>query len=420
MKSIFVRELRLALVVAGATVGLGACSGILDVEFPGRIPAGQVNDPTLAAVLARSVVSDLECAYNNYMAGSSVHSDEYETANSNVPLANWGERGINADEDDYVIGACESDLSNFGMHTPLQTARFQAEDVFARLSGWTDAQVAGRQSLMAQVKTSGAYAITFMGETFCSVAFDGGAAQTPGATLAQAETKFTEAIQLATTAANTDVLNLARVGLARVQLDLKKYAAAAATAALVPADYVKLADRGTESTRRHNKLFLLSTSLGAFTVDTSFRNSGDPRMPVANANKGSFNPTVPLWITNKYANLGSPLVLASGKEARLIRAEGLAETGDIPGAMAILNAGRATAGLAPLTATTTAQAVAAVLSERRVLLAFEGGHRLNDILRRQIPWKGAFGSTRTVNQWTSRGYGATTCWPNPTKETNGA
>src|SRR6266480_6907806 len=56
---------------------------VLKVEFPGQIPTDQINDPTLAPVLVRSVIGDFECAYSNYMSGSSVHSDEYETANSN-------------------------------------------------------------------------------------------------------------------------------------------------------------------------------------------------------------------------------------------------------------------------------------------------------------------------------------------------
>ncbi|PYM68540.1 MAG: hypothetical protein DME11_00110, partial [Candidatus Rokuibacteriota bacterium] len=55
---------------------------ILKVEFPGQIPTDQINDPTVAPVLVRSVIGDFECAYSNYMSGSSVHSDEYETANS--------------------------------------------------------------------------------------------------------------------------------------------------------------------------------------------------------------------------------------------------------------------------------------------------------------------------------------------------
>jgi hypothetical protein len=95
-----------------------------------------------------------------------------------------------------------------------------------------------------------------------------------------------------------------------------------------------------------------------------------------------------LWITSKYADLAAPIPLASGNEAELIRAEALAETGQVASAMGIVNSRRAAAGLGPLSATTPAAAVAIILDERKVALAFEGGHRLNDILRRNLPWKG--------------------------------
>ncbi|HEV8363861.1 MAG TPA: hypothetical protein VGQ52_10115, partial [Gemmatimonadaceae bacterium] len=126
---------------------------LLEVEFPGQIPTEQIVDPALAAVLVRSVIGDFECAYSNYMSGSSVHSDEYETSNSNVPLANWGERTITADENDYSIGTCEG---NFGSNLTLHTARFQSEETSKKLAAWTDQQVTGRASLQAQAKIYGA------------------------------------------------------------------------------------------------------------------------------------------------------------------------------------------------------------------------------------------------------------------------
>src|SRR6185436_11961605 len=177
-----------------AALLLAGCHDILNVQYPGQIPTSQINDPTLAPVLVNSVIGDFECAYSNYMSGSSVHSDEYETANSNVPLANWGERTITADENDYSIGTCEL---NFGMNLTLHTARFQAEDVSKKLEGWTDAQVAGRASLQAQAKIYGAYAYLLMGEGFCQVAFDGGAVSPPSAALTIAETRFTEGLAFA-------------------------------------------------------------------------------------------------------------------------------------------------------------------------------------------------------------------------------
>ena len=395
-----------------AGVALAGCNDILEVQFPGQIPTSQIGDPALAAVLVRSVIGDFECAYSNYMSGSSVHSDEYETSNSNVPLANWGERTITADENDYSIGTCEG---NFGMNLTLHTARFQAEDVGKKLEGWTDQQVPGRASLMAQAKIYGAYAYLLMGEGFCAVAFDGGASQPPMAALTLAETRFAEGLTLAQQANNTDMLNLGRVGMARVKMDLKKWAEAATFASQVGAGYTKLADRGQESARRWNKLWRLAEQTGAYTVATAYRNMNDPRVLVADAGRGAFNSEVRLWVTKKYTSLSSPMRLASTIEANLIRAEALAQQNQVAAAMAIINARRAEpgVGLPPLTATTQAEAINHIIDERRKELSFEGGHRLNDLLRYNIAWK--VGS----NPFTNRNYGTTRCWPNPTRETNG-
>jgi starch-binding outer membrane protein, SusD/RagB family len=393
-----------------AAVLLAGCHDMLNVQYPGQIPTAQINDPTLAPVLVGSAIGDFECAYSNYMSGSSVHSDEYETANSNVPLANWGERTITADENDYSIGTCEG---NFGMNLTLHTARFQAEDVTKKLTSWTDQQVADRTSLLAQAKAYGAYAYLLLGEGFCQVAFDGGPVQQPSAALALAETRFTEALAFAQQAGNTDMLNMSRVGMARTKMDLKKWGEAAQFASQVPADYVKNADRGQESARRWNKLWRLAQQIGAYTVAVAYRNMNDPRVLVADAGRGAFNSEVRLWITTKYTGLASPMRLASGIEANVIQAEALAQQGQVAQAMALINARRAQVGLAPLSATTQAQAIANIIDERRKELSFEGGHRLNDLLRYKIAWK--VGS----NPFTNRNYGTTTCWPHPTLETNG-
>lgn len=398
-----------ALALVGA-LGLGACKDMLDVKFPGQIPTEQIGDPSLAPVLVRSAIADFECAYSNYAGGSSVHSDEYETANSNIPLANWGERSISPDENDYAIGTCEG---NFGMNLTLHTARFQAEDAFKKLNAWTDAQVTGRQSLMAQAKIYAGYSLLMMGEGFCAVALDGGAAQPPATALTLAETRFTEGLALAQTANNTDMLNLGRVGLARAKLDLKKWAEAATAASQVTAGYNKNADRGQESTRRHNKLWRLAEQTGAYTIAPAYRAMNDPRVVVADAGRGAFNAEVRLWVTRKYTSLVSPIRIASAVEANLIRAEALIQQDQLAAGMALLNARRSALSLPDLVATTKDQAIAHVLAERQKELAFEGGHRLNDLLRYNLSWKVG------TNQFTNRPYGTTKCWPNPTREVNG-
>lgn len=393
-----------------ATLLLVGCHDILNVQYPGQIPTSQIGDPTLAPVLVTSVIGDFECAYSNYMSGSSVHSDEYETSNSNVPLANWGERTITADENDYSVGTCEG---NFGMNLTLHTARFQAEDVTKKLTAWSDQQVPNRTSLLAQVKTYGAYTYLLFGEGFCQVAFDGAAAQPPTAALALAETRFTEALALAQQAGNTDMLNLGRVGMARTKMDLKKWAEAAQFASQVDPAYTKNADRGQESARRWNKLWRLAQQTGAYTVAVAYRNMNDPRVLVADAGRGAFNSEVRLWITTKYTGLTSPMRLASAIEANLIQAEALAQQGQFTQAMTLVNARRAQVGLAPLSATTQQEAINNIIDERRKELSFEGGHRLNDLLRYKIAWKVG------ANPFTNRNYGTTTCWPLPTLETNG-
>ena len=87
--------------------GLAGCSGILDVEYPGRIPAEQVDDPSLAPVLVLSVVGDFECAFNNYAMATGAQSDEIEGTLSNFGTVVWSHRGISADNANYVSGPCE-------------------------------------------------------------------------------------------------------------------------------------------------------------------------------------------------------------------------------------------------------------------------------------------------------------------------
>ena len=404
----------LVIVIVG--LALGACSNLLEVKYPGRIPAEQLNNPALASVLAGGVVGDLECAYNNYVGGTSVHSDEFQSASDNGSLANWGERNITPEFDDYAVGVCETvNFTNFGLHVPMQGARFQSEDVFKRLAAWTDAQVPGRVALQAKVRAYGAYAYTFLGETYCTVAFDGGPPQPPAASLTIAAARFAEAITLAGQAGpgSAELVKLSNVGLARVNLDLKNWAQAATFAAKVPAGFQFFADRGTENDRRWNKLHYFATDLGAFVVSDAYRTMNDPRVLVADLHKPAFNPYSNLWVNTKYTGLSSPIRLASYREARLILAEANAMLGDVSGAMSIINGRRAEVGLAPLTAANPAAAVDVIIEERRRELSFEGGHRLNDLLRKNISWKVG------RNPFTNRPYGATTCWPTPVKETNG-
>lgn len=401
------------LLVASSAIVLAACDDPLAVEFPGRIPTETLNDPSLAPVLVNSALGDFECAYSNYSGGSAVHSDEYETANSNIPGANWGERTVTDALDDYAIGGCDN-TSIFGIVRNMQTARFQSENISDQLAAWTDAEVPNRVSQQAQVRAYGAYSYLLMGETFCSVSFDGGPEEPKENALAIAATQFQEAIGLAQTSGNTAILNMARVGLARTRMNQKQWAAAAEAAALVPAGFVVNATRAADNPRRWNKLYRNAEETGAYTVATALRGLSDPRPRVEDAGKGAFNPGIRLWVTRKYTSNASPIRIASYTEAQLILAEAQAEQNQLDAATQTLNTARAAAGLTPLAVGTKDEVVANVINERRMELSFEGGHRLNDLLRKAIPWKIG------INPFTGRPYGTTTCWPMPIKEKQGA
>jgi len=397
-----------------ALTALAACEGILDVEFPGRIPAEQLDNPTLAPVLATSVMGDLECAYNNYSMASAVHSDEYEgtsTDNLAIALAN---RGITVDQNAYAAGGCESGaFFSVGLHLPMQTARFQSEDIFNRLNGWTDVQVASRTKLMAMVRAYGAFAYTFFGETYCSIAFDRGPEVQPVDALRLAEQRFAESISLAQAAGDTDILNLARVGSARVKMDLKKWGEIATVASQIPLGYKASADRGAENDRRFNAFFVFANRNGLAVIADAYRNLNDPRVKVGDGGRDTPLPGVRLIITTKYTGLNSPIRLATYEEARLILAESQAEQGQVAQAEQTINAYRGAYGLPPLTFANQADAITKIIDERRRELSFEGGHRLNDLLRRGLRWK------LGANPYHGRPYGNTTCWPLPNQERAG-
>lgn len=420
------------ILLAAATVSLMACGvgNILDVHVPGRVQEGALDDPALAGTLTASVVSDLECAWNNYAAGSALISDEFIQASGNLNQRNWGSRRITADEPTMAQGSCRT---QYGIFTTLQTARFQAEDIFTRLESFTDAQVANRLSLEATVKAYGAYALVALAEGFCEMTVDGGPLMTKAQVLQLAETRFTEAIDLATRSNSTDILNMALVGRARVRLDLENFSGALADAGRVTVGYTKMVTRDETDVRRYDAFceFITCATNRHATVAPNYRNVTwqgvpDPRVAVSTKNQLAFdNAQIHYFPTSKHTSRSFGLIIASYKEARLISAEAAARTGDLATARQLINAMHSTAGIPgyDLAGTDTQdQVIAQVIEERRRELFTEGGARLNDQIRFRgtkfnIPFKGEPGSIHPSGvDATGLPYGSTTCFPLPTVE----
>ena len=419
------RILALLLPLAGA-----ACNDILDVHVPGRVQEDALNDPALASTLAASVVADFECAWNNYVAAAALIGEEFILASGNLNPRNWASRRITADEPTMAQGSCRT---QYGIYTTLQTARFQAEDAFKRLDKFTDAQVTNRPLLKATVKAYGAYALLALGEGFCEMALDGGPLMTPKEVLQLAETRFTEAIALATAANSQDILNMALAGRARVRLDLGNFAGALTDAKAIPSTYVKNATRDESDVRRYDALceYITCATNRHATVAPNYRNvtwAGvpDPRVAVTTRNQLAFdNAQIHYYPTNKHTSRSFPVVIASFKEARLIVAEASARTNDLATARKLINDMHTAAGIPGYdlagTATQT-EVVAQVIEERRREMFTEAGDRLNDQLRFAgtpwaIPFKGEPGSIHPNGvDGTGLPYGDTKCFPLPTVE----
>jgi hypothetical protein len=400
------------LVVLAIVAGLTGCDRLLEVQLPGSVPSDKLDDPTLAQVLVSSVAADFECAYNNYTFGASSQSDEMWSASGNVTMRNWGQQKIYADFDNYVNGSCGG--GGYGLWRTLHAARFQAESNFERISGFADADVDGKNGKLATVAAYGGYTYTFFGETFCQVAFDGGSAVDPSESLAIAEERFGAAIDLAQQAGNADILNLARVGRARVRLDLGRYADASADAAAVPAGFVFWVTRGDEDPSRQNKGKTLWDEGGHATVTPGFRGLEwkgveDPRTIVRDVGRVGLDGVTELFLSDKYPARNSPIRLASWEEAQLIVAEAAARSGNNATAVAIINAMHTANGLPAYDPATDGAVMDHLIQERSRELFQEGGHRMADMLRFGLPF--FTGVDHLGEQW-----GTTTCFPLPRVE----
>jgi hypothetical protein len=301
----------------------------------------------------------------------------------------------------------------------VATARYQADNTLRLLDRWTDAEVPGRQALIARTAAYAGYSLILLGEGFCSAAIDEGPEMTPAQIFALAEERFTRGITVATavggaTGDSLRYFNL--VGRARARINQGKRAEAAADAALVPTGFTFNARYSLATTRSENRVFGSNNRNGTVTVDSSFRGvtmggMADPRVPVVDAQRGGSFPQIRLFVQNKYTSLTAPIPIATWREARLIQAEAALESGNVSGAVGFINQlrQRAGVGLPAYTGTAAADVRTQLIEERRRELFVES-HRLYDTIRFNIPLNPAPGTPFPNGGGT---YGSNKCLPIP-------
>jgi hypothetical protein len=412
-----------------ATASVIACRDITSLaqENPGALSGATLYVPGNAQLIVSGAISDFECAYARYVVGTGLFADELSVGISQTANFDYDARRVlsNAPYGTNNCAATPSAVQQPGIYTPLSTARATADTAAGNLEKWTDAQVPNRQKLLGQSYAYAGYSLILLGESMCSAAINLGPELQPAQLFAEAKIRFDKAITAATAANDATTLNFARVGRARVELDLggaANLAAAAADAALVPATFSASTSADAVNTRRQNALFIAIAQSSFSTVDTAFRNvlvpggtTQDPRVIVTDLNRNGTATGSRIFLPGKSATNATPMRIASYAEAQLIIAENAAATGDLPGAVTAINNARGRTPGVPvyvLPAGATAADVKSQIIEERRRELFAEGHRMGDLRRYGLTFLPAAGAPYQYGGV----YGTLTCFPLPDVE----
>lgn len=400
---------RKGIAVGTMAATITACGGgLLEVDNPGRVSESDLANAALAQTLVNSALGQFECAYTQYVATSGILSNEYVNSSSWLDINGWGWRGI---ELETITGSCPSSrtATGLGAYTPLQQARYMAEDAERRIAEFPEAELQKKDEKVAMLSAYSGYAYVLLGEGYCEMAIDQSAIMTPQEVLAIAEQKFDAAIASAQKAGRNDLQLLATAGRARVRLDRGNLAGAASDAEQIPTGFVWNAEYSTVEGRRENRVYNLNRRSRYLSVETT-KNTGlmaggqpDPRVTMTDAHAKGNDGVTDHFYQDKYPTADTPIPMASWNEAQLIIAEARPDQ-----AIAAINRLRASQGIPAVTAEESQNIMALVLEERRRQL-FSEGHRLNDMLRHDIPFP--TGVNHKGQPW-----GTQTCMPLPRQE----
>lgn len=402
-----------AVLLFAPVAACNVLSDALDVQAPDRIERDPLEaSPQNATLLLNGAIGDFECALGAFIVAGGLMGGELIETTATSSRWSYDRRDINTNETHYSTFSCQA----VGVYTPIQTARWTADNVLGLLQGWSDAEVEDRQEKIAMAAAYAGYSRILLGEAFCSAAIDVGPEIDSQAIFAQAVEKFDLAITAATAASNTDLLNFAKVGRARALLNQGQFAEAAAAVTGVPDAFVWNATASEADSRRYNRVY--SQNYGrAVSIAEPYRNLGDPRVAVVDSMIFAGDDRTPLFVTAKYTDFADPIPIASGDEARLIVAEFALEDGRRGDAVAIFQALRAEEGAPQLTAGELADLTdTELLAQERSRELFLEGQHLYDVRRLALPLFPAPGTTYSTVYAKGGDYGSQTCMPLPDVE----
>lgn len=396
-----------AVVLSGLLLVTG-CDGLLEVSNPSSVEDGDLNNPALAATIVTSALGQFECAYTSYVASTAMLAHELIDASNWAALNGWGQRGLQLLT---ITGSCATTRTAdfLGAYTPLQQARYIAEDGLNRIESFDDAVVPDKAEMLANLEVYAAYSTLLLGEGFCEMAIDGGPIMTREEVFRRAEAGFTRAITRAQAAGSDPLRWMSLVGRARARLNLGDLEGAYADASVVPEGFVQYAEYSTNDASRENRLYNMNR-LNRFLSANPDGYAGlevdgvaDPRVVIWDSELVGHDNVTRHWYQGKYDAPDANIPIASWAEAQLIMAEARPEEAEDA-----INRLRASQGIPALTIGPDDDVLEIVLEERRRQLFLEG-HRLNDMLRHDLPFPTGFNHK-------GQAWGPITCMPLPEQE----
>jgi len=325
------RAARRWLAMSGLALLVSGCSldGLLgNEELPENVTDPAITKTPKGALRAyNGTVSQFRRAFNNFVVSSGRLTDELIFVSS-----------VLGSTDPVDMRDLPESSENYGPYGDLNRLRGQAMQAIGLQKDYAPDSL---QALTGHLYTLQAYAEIFLADLYCSgiplstLDYDGDFTYRPGSTSTQVYEHALALLDTASTFVGDSVRfkYLAQVGRARALLNLGRFAEAAAAVADVPDDFSYGVPYDSDTQQQRNSFALDVTGQWSSSVGDveginglDYSSSGDPRtrtntVPGPNASTVQF--------PAKYNTTGtSPIVLASGIEARLIEAEALLQAGD--------------------------------------------------------------------------------------------
>ncbi len=345
-----------------------------EVTDPTRLTEDDIHGEGVLTALMIGAITSYDGAFDRLSMITALLSDEA------IASGSWNGWHMADKEGIINLFDSESDHINIPWITWrwLARARAVADEAYAILQ--EQAADPSSDPRVAMVRLYSGLAVTDFADNFCQAAYDGGPVVEPEESYRMAIDRLNEAISIAQAAGVDSIVHRAHLVLARAYMGLGNTTEALNHARMVPDGLVWYA-HFRDATGERSFFWGQNADRGELSIGPRFRDTGDPRVPVENQNRPGPDTETIVWAQKKYPTRNDSWIIANWQEARLIEAEVLLVQGDVDGAIALMNQGRAAAGLDPFPLGATLEEGWNHLRQERAYELFLHARRYNDMRR---------------------------------------